>query len=112
MGIAPTAGKCVEASIKSEPAGVMGRPSPAGSCWHHASAQKPRQIKRKPPITARDFIRALLRFLKAILSPVSRYCAKHAHQSKSQLFRGLYNTMSRDATRRLATHLTAAASTP
>jgi len=42
------------------PAGVMGRPSLAGSlagsCWHKAPAQKAKQIKRKTLLLARDFI--------------------------------------------------------
>jgi hypothetical protein len=56
MGMAPTAGECVAASITNAPAGVMGRPSPAGSCWHQALLQKAKQIRRKTPVAARDLI--------------------------------------------------------
>src|SRR5438132_1523836 len=70
MGMAPTAGECVDASMTSVPAGVMGRPSPAGSCRHHAPAQKHRQIRRKPPVVARDFIGLFLQTEK-------RFLAKH-----------------------------------
>src|SRR5437899_12952037 len=93
MGMAPTAGKCVDASITSAPAGVMGRPSPAGSCWPHAAPQKTRQITRKPLLVGRDFIGMLLRFLKTILSTIL-WCRPKttSPKSKGKLFHKLYNT--------------------
>src|SRR5882762_6697949 len=76
MGMAPTAGRCVVASITSVPAGVIGRPSPAGSSWQHAPPQKPKQIIRKPPVMARDFICLLPRSSKIILFFIIRCRSK------------------------------------
>jgi hypothetical protein len=68
MGMAPTAGKRVAESRSNLPAGVMGRPSPAGSCWHHALPQKNRPIKRKPLAATCNFICLLPHSLEILLS--------------------------------------------
>jgi len=91
MGIAPTAGRCVAASITSTPAGVMGRPSPAGSCWHRAIPQDPRAITRKPALMIREFIFLLSRSPKMnTFSILWRSHNLHAIESKEKLFRNFY----------------------
>ena len=61
MGIAPTAGRCVAASIMSMPAGVMGRPCAAGSCWLRAFIAMDKEISRKMT-GATDFVFILFAF--------------------------------------------------
>jgi len=56
MGMAPTAGRCVVASITSVPAGVIGRPSPAGSSWHHAPPQNSNKSQEKHRLWLAIFI--------------------------------------------------------
>jgi hypothetical protein len=106
MGMAPTAGKCVAASITRVPAGVMGRPSPAGSCWDQAVPQKHKQIIRKPKVMAREFIGVLFRSRKLIPLSLQRRSNLHSTEFRKKLFLGRYNTRMGDAPTRLATYLT------
>src|SRR5207245_5937125 len=94
------------------PAGVMGRPSPAGSCWQKALKQRHKLIKRKPLAAARDFIGPPPRSLKIILSTSFNAALNlHAKDFKEKLFRNLYKIAPVCWAGSLATHLTPDAST-
>ena len=111
MGMAPTAGRCVAASITSAPAGVMGRPSPAGSCWHSAIAQNPRVITRKAALIIRDFMFLLPRSPKMAMFRIPwRSHNLHGIESKEKVFHEFYKRIVRSECR-VATDLTENAST-
>jgi hypothetical protein len=89
MGMAPTAGRRVSASVTSVPAGVMGRPSLAGSCWPRALTQNIAQIKMNTTCV-RILICSPFYFAE-ISSLASRFAASNLHALESivKLFRNL-----------------------
>src|SRR5713226_7916786 len=79
MGMAPTAGRCVALSNTKDPVGVMGRPSPAGSCWLRALSQKHNGRTRKTGM-ARDVMGPLSQSVRFIV-PVMLKAAINLHAS-------------------------------
>ena len=112
MGMAPTAGKCVAASTTSVPAGVMGRPSAAGSCWHLAPLEKAKLVTRKTTILNRDFIGLVSPILEMIVITILGSIKIGMPESREELFRKFYSPPMADLPVPMATYLTRGASTP